>query len=378
MRARRLLGPTVISFALCGLLADYLFMSESRWSPLRFLAEVFSVLGAIFIPVFDPALYSWMGSIFVPIVLGALVIVLLWLSITSAKSAMSEATPNADAADPAIHRKATVTPIPVVVPNQMSAPVSSQTWQYRLLTKLVISFGTVGVLFGIAVCVIVYIFLTRGLRKGVESYVDVMATGIREIVAPELAAGRVGEAAAAIQEYAVNNNINIAYLYVEHSDGRMIAHWPPDLPRYLRRDFPGSAKRAFRGMDGQYRGLEIYEVAKQVGDFKSKSGFIHLAIWRRAIITESQRIVAAIATLYLVVLCCLIAAFLPLARSLNQPFAELVAYAERISGGYFAAPPSIHLTDELGDIALALERLRSSLNAATVRLGENILHPGRE
>lgn len=375
MRARRLLGPTVISLALCGLLADYLFMSESRWSPLRFLAEVFSVLGAIFTPVFDPALYSWMGSIFVPIVLGALVIVLLWLSITSAKSAMSEATPNADAADPAIHRKATVTPIPVVVPNQISAPVSSQTWQYRLLTKLVISFGTVGVLFGIAVCVIVYIFLTRGLRKEVESYVDVMATGIREIVAPELAAGRVGEAAAAIEEYAVNNNI--AYLYVEHPDGRMIAHWPPDLPRYLRRDFPGSAKGAFRGTDGQYRGFEIYEVAKRVSDLKSKPGFIHLAMSRQAISTETQRIVAAIAAVYLIVLCCVIAAFVSLARSLNRPFGELVAHAERISKGHFAAPPRLQLTDELGDIALALERLRSSLRAVTVRLGENILHPGR-
>lgn len=371
MRTKRLVGPTVISLVLSGMLADYLFMSESRWSPLRFLAEVFSVLGAIVRPVFAPALYSLMGGIFVPVVLGALVIVLLWLSITSAKSAMSEATPNADVADPAIHRKVTVAPIPVGAPNQMSAPVSSPTWQYRLLTKLVISFGMVGVLFGIAICVIVYIFLTRGLRKEAESYVDVMATGIGEIVAPELAAGRVGEAAAAIEEYAVNNNI--VYLYVEHPDGRIIAHWPPDLPRYLRRDFPGSAKRALRGIDGQYRGFEIYEVAKRVGDFKSKSGFIHLAISRQAIITETQRIVVAIAAVYFIVLCCLIAAFVSLARSLNRSFAELVAYAERISEGYFAAPLSVQVTGEFGDIALALERLRSSLHAATVRLGEEHL-----
>jgi methyl-accepting chemotaxis protein len=156
----------------------------------------------------------------------------------------------------------------------------------------------------------------------------------------------------------------------------MIAHWPSDLPRYLRRDFPRSAKRAFRGAERQYRGFEVYEVAKRVGD--GESGFIHLAIWRQAVITEAQRIVVAIAVAYFILLCCVIAAFVSLSRSLNRPFAELVAHAEHISKGYFAAAPSLQLTDELGDIALALERLRSSLRAATVRLGENILHPGPE
>ncbi len=373
MRTKRLVGPTVISLVLSGMLADYLFMSGSRWSPLRFLVEVFSVLEAIFTPVFDPALYAWMGSIIVPIVLGAFVIVLLWLSITSAKTAMREATPSIAAADAVTLAQATTAPTPVVVPTPGVAPGSSQAWHYKLITRLVLSFGMVGMLFGITVCVIVYIFLSRGLRKEGENHVNVMATGIREIVAPNLGAGRVDKAAAAIEEYAINNSV--AYLYVEQPDGSMIAYWPFDLPRYLRRDFPASAKRALRGAESQYRGFEVYEVAKRLGD--GDSGFIHLAIWRQAMITEAQRIVAAIAATYFIVLCCVIAAFVSLARSLNRPFAELVAYAERISGGYFAAPPSIRLTDELGDIALALERLRSSLNAATVRLGENILHPGR-
>lgn len=369
MRTKRLVGPTVISLILSGMLADYLFMSGSRWSPLRFLVEVFSVLEAIFTPVFDPALYAWMGSIIVPIFLGAFVIVLLWLSITSAKTAMREATPTIAAADAVTLAQATTAPNPAVVPTPGVAPGSSQAWHYKLTTRLVLSFGMVGMLFGIAVCVIVYIFLSRGLRKEGENHVNVMATGIREIVAPNLGAGRAEEAAAAIEEYAINNSV--AYLYVEQPDGSMIAYWPFDLPRYLRRDFPASAKRALRGAESQYRGFEVYEVAKRLGD--GDSGFIHLAIWRQAMITEAQRIVAVIAATYFIVLCCVIAAFVSLARSLNRPVAELVAYAKRISEGCFAAPLSVQVGDELGDIALALERLRSSLHAATVRLGEEPL-----
>ena len=369
MRTKRLVGPTVISLILSGMLADYFFMSGSRWSPLRFLVEVFSVLEAIFTPVFDPALYAWMGSIIVPIVLGAFVIILLWLSITSAKTAMREATPSIAAADAVTLAQMTTVPTPVVVPTPGVAPGSSQAWHYKLTTRLVLSFGMVGMFFGIAVCVIVYIFLSRGLRKEGENHVNVMATGIREIVAPNLGAGRAAEAAAAIEEYATNNSV--AYLYVEQPDGSMIAYWPFDLPRYLRRDFPASAKRALRGAESQYRGFEVYEVAKRLGD--GDSGFIHLAIWRQAMITEAQRIVAVIAATYFIVLCCVIAAFVSLARSVNRPFAELVAYAERISEGHFAAPLSVQVGGELGDIALALERLRSSLHAATVRLGEEPL-----
>ena len=141
---------------------------------------------------------------------------------------------------------------------------------------------------------------------------------------------------------------------------------PSDLPRYLRRDFPQSTERALRGSRGEYRGLEIYEVAKPIAG--EKPGFVHLAISRQAIAAEIDRVIVAIAGMIFLALLCIIGGFIFAARALNRPLAEIAGHAERISKGDFEVPLALQRTDEVGDIARSLERLRSSLRAVTARL----------
>jgi hypothetical protein len=57
MLLRRLIGPTLITLVMIGLWLDYLFFRDSRWSPINFLSKVFVVLGKIFVPFFNPAVY---------------------------------------------------------------------------------------------------------------------------------------------------------------------------------------------------------------------------------------------------------------------------------------------------------------------------------
>jgi len=61
-------------------------------------------------------------------------------------------------------------------------------------------------------------------------------------------------------------------------------------------------------------------------------------------------------------------AFVYVARALNRPFLELVEQADRISKGEFMVPLELKRTDEIGEIARSLERMRSSLHAAVTRL----------
>ena len=70
----------------------------------------------------------------------------------------------------------------------------------------------------------------------------------------------------------------------------------------------------------------------------------------------------------LIVLICVTGFFLLLSRALLRPLAELVDQAARLSKGDFEVALELQRSDEFGDIARSLDRLRSSLRAVFARL----------
>ena len=69
------------------------------------------------------------------------------------------------------------------------------------------------------------------------------------------------------------------------------------------------------------------------------------------------------------VMAIIIAAFL--ANRLIRPFKRLIEVAERISMGDLDVPIKSESRDEFGELTHSLERMRASLKAAMVRLGQN-------
>ena len=100
MNKRRLIGPTILSIVFCGLLADYLYFTDSHWSVVGLLGKVVSIFGAIFAPALDRTNYGWMNDIVVPVTIVGAAIFSLLLVVTRAKRAMREATPEPGAAIP--------------------------------------------------------------------------------------------------------------------------------------------------------------------------------------------------------------------------------------------------------------------------------------
>ena len=100
MNNRRLIGPTILSIVFCGLLADYLYFTDSHWSVVGLLGKVVSIFGAIFAPALDRTNYGWMNDIVVPVTIVGAAIFSLLLVVTRAKRAMREATPEPGAAIP--------------------------------------------------------------------------------------------------------------------------------------------------------------------------------------------------------------------------------------------------------------------------------------
>jgi len=369
MKNRRLIGPTIVSIVFCGLLADYLYFTDSHWSVVGLLGKATSIFGAIFAPAFNRANYIWMNEIVVPVTLVGAAIFSLLLVVTRAKRAMREATPEPDAVMPPAAPKAYAENKPTSPLPGAEAPAQNNRRQYGLLGKLTFSFCTIGVLFGISAGIIVDRFLSRGMDKQIESRADDMAFGINEIVTRNLAAGTIQELANVIAKYASMDGV--AFIFVEDAEGRIVAHHPQDLPIYLDRDFPRSAERALRGAAVQYRGSAVYEVAKRVGS--GREGFVHLGLWRGIIEAESRRALAPMVAMMVVVLLGISAAFVYIAWSLNRPLLDLVRHADRISKGEFGVPLQLKRADEIGEIARSLERLRSSLRAVMSRLDQNQL-----
>ena len=171
----------------------------------------------------------------------------------------------------------------------------------------------------------------------------------------------------AIDKHASNRSV--AYIYVEDAAGRIVAHSPHDLPRFLRRDFPRSSEAALEGVEIDYRDLRVYEIAVRLSE--SKGGYAHLAIWRDVIEEETRRVVAPIAGSILVLLAGVTALFASLVWAFSRPFIRLVDYAGRISKGELDLAIDNKGANEVAHLARSFDRMRSSLHAVVTRLDES-------
>jgi HAMP domain-containing protein len=322
-------------------------------------------IGAIFGPVLDPALYGWARDSAVPVLMIIVALALLVLTIARAKTAMNNATRGAGVVpDEAV---ATIPKTIGSFEEAQSAPPPNKL-QYGLLAKLAFSFAAVSVLLAAAACLIAYQYIYGVVERNYRSRAQAIVMSLSDLTRQQIGHGNIRELAAVVDKYRLLPAI--AYVYVEDGDGKIVANIPDDLPRYLNRDFPRSAERAVRGTEALYRDAAVYEIAQRVGD---KSGYAHLGIWRTAIENEAKLAVAPMALAIFAVLIGAVGTFVFVMRTMNRPFFQLVAHAERISKGDLVVPLELKRTDEIGDIARSLERMRSSLRAVVARLDQGHL-----
>jgi len=362
---RRLFGPTIITLILTGLVADHLFLSQSPWSVVNFLVKVVTVFAAIFKPVLDPKNLAWLDDFLLPFTMIMLALALLWLTVTRAKRAMSEVTLDADTSV-LLSEHSQLSEIRQAVETFTGGePERKQSPQFPLIRKLTFGFSVIGIVFGVAAYVIVFGYFPPVYEKEIVKRAQVTTIGLTDLVKRRLATKPANEIAKDVEKYAAIKAV--AYVYVEDAKGAIIAHTPKDLPRHLNRDFPKSAERALNGVNVQYRGQEVFEIANRIGT--GNSGFVHLGIWRDVIGVEARIELLPLAAWIFVLLLGITAMFIIIiAWRVNRPFLDLVEQADRISRGDFSVALGLRRTDEIGDIARSIERMRASLHAVVRRL----------
>src|SRR5581483_10625171 len=171
---------------------------------------------------------------------------------------------------------------------------------YGMVGRLTLCFCAIGLLFAVGAGAIVYAFLARMMDRQIQLRADAVAFGINEVVTRRVRDGAAQELPDAMRKYAAMDGA--AFVYVEDREGRIVAHFPQDMPIYLDRDFPRSSEAALRGATIHYRGA-----------------------------AEARRAFAPIAALTALALIAAAAAFIAVARAVYRPLADLVRHAEQIS-----------------------------------------------
>ena len=244
-------------------------------------------------------------------------------------------------------------------------------WRYLrahgqgLSGRMILTFTTLVTLFGIITAALVYYTLAQSLTGHAIQRAKIIALNIGDSAPAYLIKQDADKLRELLRKQV--SNAPMAYVLVERRSGEIFAHSFAILPEELHNQSAtgGSAVAAQRTLRvGQ--GM-VYEVSVPILD--GQSGRVRVGIWQDDVDAAIGEIVTPlIKWLVLIVIGGAFTALF-LAWNISRPIVRLVRLARRISHGELDAP-SLGVEDktEFGELSRALERMRSSVKAAVMRL----------
>jgi HAMP domain-containing protein len=113
----------------------------------------------------------------------------------------------------------------------------------------------------------------------------------------------------------------------------------------------------------------VYETRAPVLD--GQLGTARVGLWADSVQQDVRSTLLPIVGLIAVCLLVGVALAMLIANTTLKPITELAAVADDISRGRLDTPVTIQSSDEVGELARSLERMRASLKAAMARLSKN-------
>ena len=236
-----------------------------------------------------------------------------------------------------------------------------------LTGRMIGSFTVIVALFSLLTLALVHFTLTASLRKSALQRARVTAINISNGAAAYLSKNNAEGVRGILRKQATNPEI--AYILVENRKGEIVAQTFTALPENIPSTVAGGARnesqRALR-----LEGGEVYEVIMPVLD--GQAGAVRLGIWRDHIEAEVSRTVKPLIQMLWWVAVGGVLMSVYLAWRINRPIIRLVRAAQRISTGDLEAPSlGVEDNSEFGELSRALERMRSSIKAAMVRMRDD-------
>ncbi len=239
--------------------------------------------------------------------------------------------------------------------------------RYGLTRRLALSFVGVVAAFGLVTIFLVQFTLTASLRRHAIARARVIAVNVSDNAAGYLAKKNPAALRELLRKHA--NRPEVAYFAVQNRAGEIFAHSLAVLPEEIHGEPALSASRG--------EGLRSFPLGEGMVDeltvpvMDGQVGVVRLGLWREEIGAEIGRSVRPLMKYLLLAVGAGVLAALYLAWRINRPILRLVRAAQRISSGDLDAP-SLGTEDrsEFGELSRALERMRSSIKAALLRLSD--------
>jgi len=245
--------------------------------------------------------------------------------------------------------------------------VGVNTRRIGLIWKIVGTLAGVIVLFGLLIIGVVYQMTAGALRDQVDQRALAVATMLSDGAGGQLIARNSLELNGIVTKAALLDGV--AYAFIQDPRGEIVAQSPAALPGDVKEALSVEARRQAQQRELTLRGKTIYET--RVPILGGQVGTAHVGMWGEAI---DDRIRGALLPLLGIILALVVigaVVSIVLARGIIRPILTLTRVADRISMGDLDTPIGVDTSDEIGDLARSLGRMRASLKAAMARLTQN-------
>ncbi len=226
--------------------------------------------------------------------------------------------------------------------------------------------GFVGLisLLGLLIIGIVYELTGRVLRGQLNQQASAIAINLSDGAAGFVLEKNVLRLDALVTKYALLKGV--AYTFIEDGKGKIIAHSLRTFPPQLRKRLTLDERRQAGRRTLYFQGKTVYET--RVPILEGQVGAAHVGFWGDAVEQEIYHALLPIVKLMIAVLLAGVVLSAILARGIIRPIRRLTDIAGNMSTGDLETPVRINSRGEIGELARSLERMRSSLKAAMLRL----------
>lgn len=230
-----------------------------------------------------------------------------------------------------------------------------------LVGKLGAALSALLVIFGLAIFATVYDYLYTAIQTQISRRAMTTAQNLSRAAGTQASAKKKFALYALVGKYSIADEV--AYIFITDHKGKVLVHNLPAFSRELDRS-PGITAPFQKFV--RFRGDEVLETAVPIPN--PRLGVAYYGVWKAAIDRQVNQELAPILGIILGVVAGGIAFSVFQARRIARPILVLKEGADRISRGEFDRPVGVQPFEYLGELASSLERLRSSLKAAFVRL----------
>jgi HAMP domain-containing protein len=229
-------------------------------------------------------------------------------------------------------------------------------------------FAGVMLTLGFLVMAMVYPLTQNALREQLDQRALLLANNLSDAAAGYLVGGNLLALHALARKYTLHDGV--AYAFIKDGKGNVVAHTLGTFPPELQQGPPRAAQREIERRELSLARKPIYETSVPI--LEGQLGTAHVGFWSAAVEKEiHHRLVPLIGIMILIPFCGALLSFF-LAHWIVRPLVGLTEIADKVTMGDLETSVSgkcVTSRDEIGDLARSLERMRSSLKAAMLRLG---------